>query len=253
MTIATMPRPQEPDLADMPDLDLVALAREGHDAAVRILIRRHNQRLFRTARAVIRNDAEAEDVVQAAYVRAFTHLDDFRGEAQLGTWLTRIALNEALGRVRRRRETSGLEDIEMRNSLPGAQVLPFPGAQGEADPETELSRNQARHFLEAAVDELADDFRAIFVLRDIEGMSTDEAAAHLGIRPETAKTRLHRARRMMRHSIEKQLSGAFHALFPFDGARCASMADRVIAVLRDADQLPCPTGSTGVGRVRSED
>ena len=92
--------------------------------------------------------------------------------------------------------------------------------------------------LEAAVDELPDDFRSIFVLRDIEGMSTEEAASHLGIRPETAKTRLHRARRLMRLSIEKQLSGAFRALFPFDGARCVAMADRVIAALRNEGQIP---------------
>ena len=239
MIVAPKPsRLHEPDLVTLPDNDLVAFAREGHESAVRILIQRHNQRLFRTARAIIRNDAEAEDVVQAAYVRAFTHLKDFRGEAQLGTWLTRIALNEALSRMRRLRELSGLEDFEMRISSSGGQVLPFPSAQAASDPETELSRNQARHLLEAAVDELPDDFRAIFVLRDIEGMSTEEAASHLGIRPETAKTRLHRARRMMRLSIEKQLSGAFRALFPFDGARCASMGDRVIAALRSDHQIP---------------
>lgn len=232
MIIAPVPRRHEPDLAALPDIDLVAFARDGHESAVRILIQRHNQRLFRTARAIIRNDAEAEDVVQAAYVRAFTHLDDFRGESQLGTWLTRIALNEAIGRTRRRREMDGLEDFEMRMNPSGGQVLPFPGGQPATDPETELSRNQARHFLESAVDELPDDFRAIFVLRDIEGMSTEEAASHLGIKPETAKTRLHRARRMMRLSIEKQLSGAFRALFPFDGARCATMVDRVIAAIR---------------------
>jgi RNA polymerase sigma-70 factor (ECF subfamily) len=227
-----------PDFAALSEADLVACARAGDEGAIRFLIQRHNQRLFRTARAIVRNDAEAEDVVQAAYVQAFAHLAAFRGASQLSTWLTRIALNEALGRVRRRRPTIGLEDIDMRINSEGGQILRFPSSLAATDPETELSRSQARKLLEAAVDELPDDFRAVFVLRDVEGMSTEEAASCLGIRPETAKTRLHRARRMMRASIEKQLSGAFSALFPFDGSRCASMADRVIDALREADQIP---------------
>jgi RNA polymerase sigma-70 factor (ECF subfamily) len=214
------------------DADLVPLAKMGDEPAIRTIVQRHNQRLFRTARAIIRNDAEAEDVVQAAYVKAFTNLATFRGDAQLSTWLTRITLNEALSRVRARKNTTGLEEIEMQTTARGGEVLQFPSFLSATDPETELARSQARHLLENAVDELPDDFRAVFVLRDIEGMSTDEAASYLGIRPETAKTRLHRARKMMRQSIEKQLSGAFSALFPFDGARCAFMAERVIAAVR---------------------
>ncbi|MBY5761515.1 RNA polymerase sigma factor [Rhizobium laguerreae] len=221
-----------PQISIPSDADLVPLAKMGDESAIRTIVQRHNQRLFRTARAIIRNDAEAEDVVQAAYVKAFTNLATFRGDAQLSTWLTRITLNEALGRVRARKNTTGLGEIDMQTMAPGGEVLQFPSSLSATDPETELSRSQARHLLENAVDELPDDFRAVFVLRDIEGMSTDEAASYLGIRPETAKTRLHRARKMMRQSIEKQLSGAFSALFPFDGARCAFMADRVIAALR---------------------
>lgn len=216
------------------DADLVPLAKMGDESAIRTIVQRHNQRLFRTARAVVRNDWEAEDVVQAAYTKAFTNLAAFRGEAQLSTWLTRITLNEALGRVRARKNTTGLEEIDMQTTTaPGGEVLQFPSSLSATDPETELSRSQARHLLENAVDELPNDFRAVFVLRDVEGMSTEEAASYLGIRPETAKTRLHRARKMMRQSIEKKLSGAFSALFPFDGARCAYMADRVIAALHD--------------------
>ncbi|NKK76728.1 RNA polymerase sigma factor [Rhizobium leguminosarum] len=220
-----------PQIATLSDADLVPLAKMGDEPAIRTIVQRHNQRLFRTARAIIRNDAEAEDVVQAAYIRAFTNLATFRGEAQLSTWLTRITLNEAFGRVRARKNTTGLEEIDMQTTAPGGEVLQFPSSLSATDPETELARSQARHLLENAVDELPDDFRAVFVLRDVEGMSTDEAASYLGIRPETAKTRLHRARKMMRQSIEKQLSGAFSALFPFDGARCGFMADRVIAAL----------------------
>ncbi|MBB2830775.1 UNVERIFIED_ORG: RNA polymerase sigma-70 factor (ECF subfamily) [Rhizobium esperanzae] len=219
-------------LSALADADLLPLAKIGDEVAIRAIIQRHNQRLFRTARAVIRNDAEAEDVVQASYIKAFASLSAFRGEAELSTWLTRIALNEALGRVRAQKNTTGLEEIDMQATSAGGQVVQFPSSLSATDPETELSRSQARQLLEQAVDELPDDFRAIFVLRDVEGMSTDEAASYLGIRPETAKTRLHRARKMMRQSIEKRLSGAFSALFPFDGARCAFMADRVVAALR---------------------
>jgi RNA polymerase sigma-70 factor (ECF subfamily) len=233
--MAAIPVPTErhrQQMSILSDADLVPLAKMGDEPAIRTIVQRHNQRLFRTARAIVRNDAEAEDVVQAAYVKAFTNLATFRGDAQLSTWLTRITLNEALSRVRARKNTTGLEEIEMQTTARCGEVLQFPSFLSATDPETELARSQARHLLENAVDELPDDFRAVFVLRDIEGMSTDEAASYLGIRPETAKSRLHRARKMMRQSIEKQLSGAFSALFPFDGARCAFMAERVIAAVR---------------------
>ncbi|TBE84656.1 RNA polymerase sigma factor [Rhizobium ruizarguesonis] len=233
--MAAIPVPTErhrQQMSILSDADLVPLAKMGDEPAIRTIVQRHNQRLFRTARAIVRNDAEAEDVVQAAYVKAFTNLATFRGDAQLSTWLTRITLNEALSRVRARKNTTGLEEIEMQTTARGGEVLQFPSFLSATDPETELARSQARHLLENAVDELPDDFHAVFVLRDIEGMSTDEAASYLGIRPETAKSRLHRARKMMRQSIEKQLSGAFSALFPFDGARCAFMAERVIAAVR---------------------
>ncbi|MBX4920781.1 RNA polymerase sigma factor (plasmid) [Rhizobium bangladeshense] len=219
-------------ISTLPDAELVPLAKQGDEPAIRAIVQRHNQRLFRTARAVIRSDWEAEDVVQAAYVKAFTNLATFRGDAELSTWLTRITLNEALGRVRSRKNTSGLEEINLQTTSRGGEVLQFPSSLSATDPESELSRSQARHLLEQAVDELPDQFRAVFVLRDVEGMSTEEAASYLCIKPETVKTRLHRARKMMRQSIEQKLSGAFSALFPFDGARCASMGDRVITALR---------------------
>ncbi|WP_037154947.1 RNA polymerase sigma factor [Rhizobium freirei] len=223
-----------PDMAALSDTDLVVHARTGDEMAIRILVQRHNRRLFRSARAIVRDDAEAEDIVQATYVHAFTHLNAFRDEAQLSTWLTRITLNEALGRVRRHRPNVGLEEIDMTVEAGRGELLQFPTPLSGADPETEFSRGEARRLLERTVDGLPDEFRAIFVLRDVEGMSTEEAASYLGIKPATAKTRLHRARKMMRTAIEKQLVGAFTQLFPFDGARCVAMADRVIAQLRVA-------------------
>jgi RNA polymerase sigma-70 factor (ECF subfamily) len=212
------------------DPQLVELARAGDEGAVRAIIKRHNQRLFRAARAITRNDAEAEDVVQAAYVRAFTHLSGFRGEAQLSTWLTRIAVNEALGRLRARRPTTGVDQIDIEGPT-SAQIIQFPGLQSGADPETEMGRQDVREFIEAAVDALPGAFRAVFVLRDIEGLSVEETATSLEIKPETVRSRLHRARRLMRERLESQLSDAFGALFPFDGERCVHMADRVLTEL----------------------
>ncbi|MGZ9724002.1 RNA polymerase sigma factor [Rhizobium miluonense] len=234
VAIPTAASRHKPDLAALPDADLVVRARTSDEMAIRVLVQRHNRRLFRSARAIVRDDAEAEDIVQATYVHAFTHLDAFRDEAELSTWLTRIALNEALGRVRRHRPNVGLEEIDMTVESGRGELLQFPTPFSVADPETELSRGEARRLLERAVDGLPDEFRVIFVLRDVEGMSTEEAASYLGIKPATAKTRLHRARKMMRVAIEKQLVGAFSSLFPFDGARCVAMADRVIGQLRAA-------------------
>ena len=224
-------RQQIDDMDGLDDMALVDLARHRNELAIRTIVRRHNQRLFRAARAILRNDGDAEDVVQASYVKAFTHLESFRGEAQLSTWLTRIALNEALGRVRRQRPTTGIEQIDIESQRGGAQVIAFPTIQTPLDPETEMSRMEVRHLLEHAVEELPTLFRAVFVLRDIEGLSIEETALQLALKPETVKTRLHRARRLLRTAIEAQMSGAFASLFPFDGARCVGMADRVLAQL----------------------
>ena len=213
------------------DEELVALARQGSESAVRALIKRNNQRLFRVARAIVRNDAEAEDVVQETYVRAFTKLDAFRGQSQLATWLTRIALNEALGRVRRRRPTAELAELDVGAGRQG--VIMFPTLPPPAA-DSELARSQIREFLERAVDDLPDTFRIVFILRDIEEMSTEATAEQLSLKPETVKTRLHRARRLMRTAVEKRLAATFSELFPFDGARCDRMADRVIGRLRNS-------------------
>jgi RNA polymerase sigma-70 factor (ECF subfamily) len=219
------------ELGPQSDEELVALARQGSESAVRALIKRNNQRLFRVARAIVRNDAEAEDVVQETYVRAFTSLDTFRGKSQLATWLTRIALNEALGRVRRRRPTAELAELDANAGSQG--VIMFPTLSPPAA-DSELARGQIREFLERAVDDLPDAFRIVFILRDIEEMSTEATAEQLSLKPETVKTRLHRARRLMRSAVEKRLAATFSELFPFDGARCDRMADRVIGRLRSS-------------------
>lgn len=212
--------------ADLPDEELVRRVRLRDESAVRALTTRYNRRLYRIARGIVRNDAEAEDVVQEAYVRAFTSLDRFRGEAAFGTWLTRIALNDALGRVRGRRPTvdwpeSGDEPLR-------AQILQFPQASSSADPEATMARREVQAMLERAIDELPDAFRAVFVARVIEGMSVEETAELFGLRPETVKTRVHRARARLRSSLEARLGAEMGRTFPFDGARCHRMTDAVV-------------------------
>lgn len=209
---------------------LLVRARQRDEAAVRELIRRNNQRLFRVARAVLRNDAEAEDVVQETYVKAFTRLDTFEGRSQFSTWLTRIALNDALGRRRRKRPTAEIDEVEQAQAG-GAELIPFPGAALALSPEAAVARSEMHAMIEELVDALPEAFRVVFVLREVEEMSTEEVAAYLSINPATVKTRLFRARKLLREAMEAKVSQGFGALYPFDGARCTHLADRVIARL----------------------
>ena len=212
------------------DEELVSLARHRDEDAVRVLVRRYNQRLFRIARGIVRDETEAEDIVQATYVRAFTQLDRFRGEAAFSTWLTRIALNEAYGRLRRKRQMVELSEVD--RPAQGGQVIMFPTTPRPTDPEAAVGREQVRHLLEGALDRLPEPFRTVFILRELEGLSIEETASLLAVKPDTVKTRLFRARRLMRTEIEKSVSANFAELFPFAGNRCAGMADRVVARLR---------------------
>jgi len=214
----------EPD-----DAELVDRARRRDSEAFRVIMQRHNRRLYRIARAVLRNDGEAEDAVQEAYVRAFTHLAEFRGDASLATWLSRIVLNEALGRIRRRRGERDLAALE--NPMPQADIIPFPLAAPPPDPERSMAQRQIQQMLEHAIDDLPDDFRTVLVARVIEDMSVEETARLLGLRAETVKTRLHRARKLLRDALERQVGPALTDAFPFDGARCARMTEQVLARL----------------------
>jgi len=237
-----VPEPMgEAAAAGLADGELVRLAREGEAAAFAEIMRRNNRHLFRAARGVLRDDAEAEDVVQEAYVRAFRGLAGFRGDAGLSTWLTRIALNEALGRLRRRRHTVGLETIEGAQRGEGARILMFPTAQAGGDPEGAAARREIRRLLEDAIDELPEGFRLVLIARDVDGLSVEEAAQLLGIRPETVRTRLHRARRLLRAALDQRLGDTLREAFPFDGARCARVTEAVLSRLGLAG--PAPPGA----------
>jgi RNA polymerase sigma-70 factor, ECF subfamily len=215
------------------DLDegaLIARALERDQAAVATITTRYNRRLFRVARSILRDDEDAEDALQSAYLRAFTNLQTFRREASLGTWLTRIVMNEALGLKRKRRSSATLE--RQPENAAGSTVIPFPGAR-DIDPERSMAQRQITALLEQAIDDLPESFRTVLVLRLLEGMSVEETAEALRITPETVKTRLHRARDRLRQAIERQVGPALLGAFPFDGWRCRRMTERVLEGLKD--------------------
>jgi RNA polymerase sigma-70 factor (ECF subfamily) len=208
------------------DEHLVRRARGRDEAAVRAITQRYNRRLFRVARSILRNDAEAEDVVQETYVRAFTGLEHFRGDCGFGTWITRIAMNEALGRLRKWRPTVEWESYGENRSQ--VEIIDFPVSASSRDPERTMAQGQIRAVLERAIDELPDAFRAVFVARLVEGMTVEQTADLFGLQAETVKTRLHRARALLRDALDKQLGPALTSTFPFDGRRCERMTEEVV-------------------------
>jgi RNA polymerase sigma-70 factor, ECF subfamily len=208
------------------DADLVVRARARDEAAIRSIMQANNRRLYRLARGILRNDSEAEDVVQETYVRAFTHLDGFRGDSSLATWLARIAMNEALGRLRRQRPS-----VDLGTLAPGvleAQIIQFPLSAPSEDPEKSMAQREIQHVVEHAIDELPEAFRIVFITRVIEGMNVEETADILGLKPETVKTRLHRARTILRDNVEKKIGPVVMEAFPFAGKRCERLTDAVL-------------------------
>ena len=199
------------------EAELIDRARGRDEAALREIMQANNRRLYRLARGILRNDSEAEDVVQETYVRAFTHLDGFRGESGLSTWLSRIAINEALGRVRSARPHVELD----------AQIIKFPVSPA-GDPERTMAQREIQRVVERAIDELPDVFRMVFVARVMEGMNIEETADLLGVKPETVKTRLHRARTMLRENVEKEIGPVVMDAFPFAGWRCERLTVSVL-------------------------
>ena len=205
---------------------LVQRARNREEAAIRTLMQANNRRLFRLARGILRNDAEAEDVVQETWVRAFTHLDSFRGHSSFATWLSRIAMNEALGRLRRARP-----NVEWTTLPPGtleAQIIQFPNSAASEDPEKSMAQREIRHVVEHAIDELPEAFRIVFITRVIEGMNVEETAELLDLKPETVKTRLHRARNMLKENVERKIGPVVMEAFPFAGKRCERLTEAVL-------------------------
>jgi len=215
-------RPAVPVTSPLTDLELVARVRAGDRQAMEPLMRRHNRSLYRTARAILRDDTEAEDAVQDAYVQAFRNLEAFRGESAFSTWIVRIAANEALMRRRRNVRRSEVIPINHEN---GELLMDEIAQDDSAGPEQQASGAQLRRLLEKRIDALPDLYRAVFVMRAVEEMSVEETAAALDLPPATVRTRFFRARALMRNSIEHEVDKALLGTFSFDGERC----DRIVA------------------------
>lgn len=201
------------------DEKIVSLVLEGQVELYELLMRRYNRRLFRTTRAIVKDDAEAEDVMQEAYVRAYANLSAFRGESSFATWLTRIAVNEALARAKRRGLLDEIDDIESE----GGREMPLPSPT--RTPERIAAERELKAALEAAIDALPVLYRSVFVLRYVEGLTLRETAECLEISLEAAKMRSHRARALMRRYFKERLGIISSEIFPLRLPQC----DRVVA------------------------
>ena len=226
------------------DAELALRARRGDGLAFELIMRRHNRRLFRLARSLVGRDHEAEDVLQEAYVRAYARLADLADGAALGAWLARIVANEALGRLRATTRVVSLDAFRAKAESDGMEEPEHDQASDLPDPERLAASGELRRLLEAAVDALPAEFRTVFVLREVEGLSTAETAACLGLRPETVKTRLHRARRQLQERLAGEMLAVSAYLFEFQGRRCDRVVSRVLDRIR---QSPAP-GDAALGR-----
>ncbi len=218
------------------DLSLAERIGRGDQGAFEALMRKYNGKLFRIARAILKDDSDAEDVLQDAYLDAYRHIGDFHGGSELSTWLTRIVINQSLMRVRKERRRSSI--VPFRTTLtyesesPEAQV---PDQQSES-PSASVIRAETRRMLERRIDELPVAFRTVFVMREVEEMSVEETARCLSISPATVRTRLFRARALLRESLARDIDTATGDVFAFAGARCDRIVAAVLARLNSINQ-----------------
>jgi RNA polymerase sigma-70 factor (ECF subfamily) len=212
-----------------PDAELAQLASCGDEAAFEAIMRRHNRLLFRTARSILKSDAEAEDALQEAYLRAWHALGNFRSDARLSTWLVRIVINEALGRLRRKSAQLIPLDAAMTSFDPETQASLTAGS--ERQPERVVMRAELRRLMEARIDMLPEAFRTVFVLRAVEEMSVEEVSLALEIPEATVRTRYFRARSLLRERLASDIDITLNDAFTFDGARCDRIVTAVLARL----------------------
>jgi RNA polymerase sigma-70 factor (ECF subfamily) len=223
---------------DTADAALAARAADGDDVAFEHIMRRHNRLLFRTARSILKSDAEAEDALQEAYLRAWRALGSFRSEARLSTWLVRIVINEALGRLRRR----GAQVLAFDATIDLADVTLEDVMEGNPDdrPDRAAMRSEVRALMEACIDTLPEAFRTVFMLRAVEEMSVEEVSAALGLPQATVRTRFFLARGLLREGLARDIDHAPADTFSFDGARCDRIVAGVMARLNDRADVPGP-------------
>jgi RNA polymerase sigma-70 factor, ECF subfamily len=210
------------DNAGQSDLDVIAQVLGGQTGLFELLMRRYNERVYRAARAIVRDEQEAEDVMQQAYVNAFMHLRQFNGSALFSTWLTRIAINEALARVRRRGRYEAFDDQPLNLEPSMLQNAP-------ASPERQAFTGELRGLLEWAIDELPNGMREVFILREVEGLSTAETAACLDISDDVVKTRLSRGRATLRRLLFERTGATASDAFRFERPRCDRVVNQVLA------------------------
>jgi len=215
--------------ATLSDDEVVRRVLDGDVALFEIIMRRYNQRLFRVVRSVVRADSEAEDIIQEAYVRAYEHLSQFEGRAKFSTWLTKIAIYEGYARVRRfdYRNVDNVSKLEDE----GVDVK-----SKERDPEQQAFNDEIKRLLERAFDAIPDDYRSVFMLREIEGLSTAETAECLEISEENVKTRLHRARVLLQRELYSAAGATAATAFQFLGARCDRVVARVMERIREKNR-----------------
>jgi len=216
------------DYETLDDVALAALVAARDPEAVRLVTTRNNQRLFRAAWSILKDRSEAEDAVQSAYLRGFAGIGTFEGRSSLSTWLTRIAINEALGRARAAKRRRAHFEAESVAVLDDYREKLMRGSMDGASPDAELARAQLRGLMEQAIAALPDDFRLVFVMREIEGLSVEETAEALDLVPGTVKTRHLRARRKLQQSLAPEVKTALTGAFPFAGADCATVTERVV-------------------------
>jgi RNA polymerase sigma-70 factor (ECF subfamily) len=215
------------------DAELARRIARRDDAAFEALMRQYNGKLFRVARSILRDDGEAEDALQDAYLDAYRHIGDFRGGARLSTWLTRIVINQALMRMRSHRRDRVVVRFGRHDGADSATALDIADEAAEP-PSTAALRAEIRRALERRIDALPVAFRTVFVMREVEDMSVDETAEALGIPPATVRTRLFRARALLREALARDMDLATTGIFGFAGDRCERIVRRVIAALHAA-------------------
>ena len=213
------------DARGLADAEMLARIAAGDMAAFEMLMRRYNRPLYRTARSIVRDDADAEDVLQEAYLLIFRNLGKFRGEASLSTWLTRIVVNEAIARSRKNGRTAEIIRFASEPELDEAPAEALMRGLETEQPEQVAERGQLRRLIEKRIDDLPEAFRIVFVLRALEELSVEETAACLNIPDATVRTRYFRAKSLLRESLSRDLDVALEGAFSFDGARC----DRIVA------------------------
>ncbi len=216
-----------------PDDELASRVASGDASAFRPLMRRHNQAMFRAARSILRDDAEAEDAVQEAYLLAYRRIGDFRGDAKLSTWLLSIVVNESLGRRRRRQRRATV--ITLEGEIAGERSPGEDTASSDGEgPEHDALRAETRRLLERKIDQLPDAFRSVFVMRAVQELDVGDTAAALGVGEATVRTRYFRARALLRDSLAREIDLAQEDAFRFLGERCDTIVERVMARIDDS-------------------